>query len=71
MTNAMDAFPELSARKTKIDMHVQLATKILAEIGRREISNINDYEDEIMTNLDSLGGQTRIDLIRYLGRETA
>ena len=31
MTNAMDAFPELSARKTMIDMHVQLATKILSE----------------------------------------
>lgn len=71
MTNAMDAFPELSARKTKIDMHVQLATKILSEIGRRELNNLQDWEDEIMTNLNSLTGQVKTDLIRFLSRETA
>jgi len=54
MTNAMDAFPELSARKTKIDMHVQIASKILSEIGRRELNNLQDWEDEIMAG--SLGG---------------
>ena len=69
MTNAMDAFPELSARKTKIDMHVQIASKILSEIGRRELNNLQDWEDEIMAG--SLGGQSKTDLIRFLGREIA
>ena len=45
----MDALPEMSARKTKIDMHVQIASKILAEIGRRELNNLQDWEDEIMS----------------------
>ena len=71
LTNAMDALPEMSARKTKIDMHVQIASKILSEIGRRELNNLQDWEDEIMTNLDGLSGQTKTDLLRYLGRETA
>lgn len=67
----MDALPEMSARKTKIDMHVHIATKILSEIKRRELNNLMDWEDDIMTTLNSLTVQTRTDLLRYLGRETA
>ena len=52
----MDAFSDLNNRKTKIDMHVQIATKILSEIGRRELNNLQDWEDEIMTNLDFFSG---------------
>ena len=52
----MDAFSDLNNRKTKIDMHVQIATKILAEIGKRELNNLQDWEDEIMTNLDFFAG---------------
>lgn len=54
MTNAMDALPEMSARKTKIDMHVHIATKILSEIKRRELNNLSEWEDDIMTSLNSL-----------------
>jgi len=71
MTNVIDALPEMTARKTKIDMHVQIASKILAEIGRRELNNLQDWEDEIMSSLGSLPGQSKIDLIRFLARETA
>ena len=46
----MDALPEMTARKAKIDMHVQVANHILKEIGRRELNNLQDWEDEIMTN---------------------
>ena len=71
LTNAMDALPEMTARKTKIDMHVQIASKILAEIGRRELNNLQDWEDEIMSSPGNLNNQTKTDLLRYLGRETA
>lgn len=67
----MDALPEMTARKTKIDMHVQIASKILAEIGRRELNNLQDWEDEIMSSPGSLNNQTKMDLLRYLSRETA
>ena len=71
LTNAMDALPEISARKTKIDMHVHIATKILGEIKRRELSKLSDWEEDIMINLNSLNVQVRTDLLRYLVRETA
>ena len=54
LTNAMDALPEMSARKTKIDMHVHIASRILSEIKRRELNNLQDWEEDIMTNLNSL-----------------
>lgn len=56
LTNAMDAIPEMTARKTKIDMHVQMASRILAEIGRRQLNNLQDWEDEIMSNVNQLSG---------------
>ena len=65
----MDAMPEMTARKSKIDMHVTIATKILSEIKRRELNNISDWGDAIMSG--KLTGQERVDLIRFLGRETA
>ena len=67
----MDALPEMQTRKTKIDMHVQIASKILAEINKRELNNLQDWEDEIMGNSGTLSAQTMSDLIRYLKRETA
>ena len=35
LTSAMDALPAMTERKKKIDMHVQVASKILSEINRR------------------------------------
>ncbi len=71
LTNAMDALPEMSTRKAKIDMHVQIATKILSEINKRVLNNLQDWEDEIMGNSGTLSTQTSNDLFRFLKRETA
>ncbi len=38
----------MTERKKKIDMHVQIASKILSEIKRRGIDKLQDIEDEIM-----------------------
>ena len=71
LTNAMDALPEMQVRKAKIDMHVQIASKILSQIGRRELNNLQDWEDEIMSSPGQLTGQTKTDLLRFLSREIA
>ena len=70
LTDAMDALPVMTERKKKIDMHVQVASKILQEIKKRELNNLQDWEDEIMQNSESIGTQTRTDILRYLKRET-
>ena len=36
----MDALPVMTERKKKIDMHVQVASKILQEIKKRELNNL-------------------------------
>lgn len=46
----MDKIPQMTERKKKIEMHVQIATKILSEIKRRGIDILQDFEDEIMTS---------------------
>ena len=51
----MDALPVMTERKKKIDMHVQVASKILSEINRRQLNDLQDWEDEIMTNSEKLG----------------
>ena len=40
LTDAMDKMPVMTERKKKIDMHVQVASKILHEIKRRELNNL-------------------------------
>lgn len=47
----------MTEQKRKIDMHVNMATKILKEIQRREIDKLCNFEDEIMAR--SLTNQTR------------
>ena len=54
LTNAMDALPAMTERKKKIDMHLETASKVLKEINRRELNNLQDWEDEIMSNSESL-----------------
>ncbi len=46
-------------RKKKIDMHVAIASKILAEIRRRTLDKVNDFEDEIMDASGQLSSATR------------
>lgn len=40
----------MTERKKKIDMHINVASKILDDIKRRGIDKLQDIEDEIMTN---------------------
>ena len=40
LSTAMDQIPQMTERKKKIDMHVQIASKILSEIKRRAIDKL-------------------------------
>ena len=40
LTTAMDALPAMTEQKKKIDMHLQIASKILAEIKRRDLDKL-------------------------------
>ena len=71
LTSAMDALPVMTERKKYIDMHVKVASNILNEINKRELNSLQDWEDEIMLNSDSLPTQTRTDMMRYLNREVS
>jgi sec1 family domain-containing protein 1 len=55
LSSAMDALPQMTERKRKIDMHIQIASKILQEINRRELNKLQDWEDEIMTSGEGVG----------------
>lgn len=48
LTSAMDALPAMTEKKKKVDMHVQIASKMLGEIKRRDLDKLQDFEDEIM-----------------------
>lgn len=54
----MDQIPQMTERKRKIDMHVQIASKILSDIKRRGIDKLQDLEDELMIN-GKLNGTNR------------
>lgn len=49
LTQAMDQIPQMTERKKRIEMHVQIASRILAEIKRRGIDELQEFEDDIMT----------------------
>jgi hypothetical protein len=40
LNSAIDAIPQMTEKKRKIDMHVSIATKILQEIKKREIDKL-------------------------------
>lgn len=67
----MDALPVMTERKKKIDMHLETASKVLKEIKRRNINNIQDWQDEVMNSSESISNQTKIDMFNYLKREIA
>eukprot|EP00347_Sterkiella_histriomuscorum_P002792 403366783 len=50
LTSAMDQIPQMTERKKKIDMHINVASKVLEHIKRRGIDKLQDVEDEIMTS---------------------
>ncbi len=59
----------MTERKKKIEMHVQIATKILSEIKRRSIDKLQDFEDELMTT-GRLSSTNRTEIMQYMRRET-
>lgn len=59
----------MTERKKKIEMHVQIATKILSEIKRRGIDKLQDFEDELMTT-GRLSSANKAEVAGILGRET-
>jgi sec1 family domain-containing protein 1 len=69
LTTAMDQIPQMTERKKKIDMHVQIATKILAEIKRRQIDKLQDFEDELMTT-GRISSANKVEFSNYFKRET-
>lgn len=65
----MDQIPQMTERKKKIEMHVQIATKILSEIKRRAIDKLQDFEDELMTT-GRLSSANKAEVASILARET-
>lgn len=65
----MDQIPQMTERKKKIEMHVQIATKILSEIKRRQIDKLQDFEDELMTN-GRLSTANKVEVMNYVKGET-
>ena len=65
LTTAMDQIPQMTERKKKLEMHVQIATKILSEIKRRSIDKLQDFEDEIMTS-GRVSGTNKVEIMNYL-----
>jgi hypothetical protein len=55
----------MTERKKKLEMHVQIATKILSEIKRRSIDKLQDFEDEIMTS-GRVSGTNKVEIMNYL-----
>ena len=69
LTSAMDLIPQMTERKKKIEMHVQIATKILSEIKRRSIDKLQDFEDELMTT-GRFSTANKPEVVAFLRRET-
>ena len=69
LTTAMDQIPQMTERKKKLEMHVQIATKILSEIKRRSIDKLQDFEDELMTS-GRLSGANKVEIMNYLKQES-
>lgn len=59
----------MTERKKKIDMHVQMASRILKEIKRREIDKLQDIEDEIMTS-KKITSETKMAFMHIMNKET-
>ena len=59
----------MTERKKKIEMHVQIATKILGGIKRRSIDKLQDFEDDLMTT-GKISTGNRIELMNYMKHET-
>jgi hypothetical protein len=51
----MDALPAMTEKKKKVDMHVQIASKMLSEIKRRDLDKLEDFEEEVMKSTKLTG----------------
>lgn len=59
----------MTERKKKIEMHVQIASKILSEIKRRNIDELQEYEDDIMTS-GKVSNANKVKALEYMKKET-
>ena len=59
----------MTERKKKIDMHVQIASKILGEIKRRAIDKLQDFEDELM-NSGKVSSSNKLEFVNFVKKET-
>jgi hypothetical protein len=50
LSQAMDQISVMTEKKKRLEMHVQTATKMYAEIRRRSIDKLQDFEEELMTS---------------------
>lgn len=69
LTTAIDQLPQMTERKKKCEMHVQIATRIFSEIKRRSIDKLQDFEDELMT-AGKLSAASKVEVIALFKRET-
>lgn len=70
LTTAIDQIPQMTERKKKIEMHVQIASKILGEIKRRGLDELQEYEDDIMGGSGKIGSANKAKALEYIKRET-
>ncbi len=59
----------MTERKKKIDMHINVASKVLEDIKRRGIDKLQDIEDEIMTS-KQMSSSTRIQFMEFMRKDT-
>ncbi|CDW72057.1 sec1 family protein [Stylonychia lemnae] len=69
LTSAMDQIPQMTERKKKIDMHINVASKILEDIKRRGIDKLQDVEDEIMTS-KQMSNATKNIFMEFMRKDT-
>ena len=50
-------------------MHVQIDSKILSEIKRRSIDELQEYEDDIMTS-GKVSNANKVKALEYMKKET-
>ena len=60
--------PALQEKKRICDMHTNLCERITSEVKRRQIDELNSFEEELMQG--SLSAQDRQGILAYLSNKT-
>ena len=70
LTQAMDQIPHMTERKKRIEMHIQIASKILSEIKRRGIDELQEFEDDILTS-GKISAANKVKAAEFMRKETS